>query len=215
MHKLEKPNIEGLDAPTLPMPWQWGDRMDLTTGFSLAAVMHNDLDQEQRKQLSEYKHRLFRRYLMPGHVGFVLNHAFRHGLEDELSSTLVTQESQNDYEGMMSRFETDYLSLPVRENGTRWWASAAGFSGGSYDAHDIGALYDMTGEELVKRISRDNKFSGWIVGRADNYLIPMTARTLDSPTVTIDGVKELTPEGEQFAEVVLHTYEQGLNFQKR
>jgi hypothetical protein len=212
MSSLEKPKIEGLEFPDLPLPWEWGKRMDIATSLGMTALINRSVSEETRSQLREYVKEIKNRYLIPGAVSATLRETLIWD-DSPLSKRLFTTATEADYTAMMRRFERDFLGMePVdTTDGIRWWTSNAGGSHGVYPIEAIASLYDISDNELLNYISENSAPIGWVNARADKYLIPMKLNQHTSDTLLIDGVKELTDEGQAFVEYILISYERGFN----
>lgn len=185
--------------------------MDIVNNLGITAITERLVDDTTRPALNEYLHSIKRRYFIPGRVGLAIRATAR--TDNILSEVIVATRTEDEYTEMLRQFEQTFLGLPPGEStdGVRWWAGNAGGSGGVYPAESIADLFDFSVPDLLDYI-KDNKSPGeFVIARADKYLIPMTDNNNNNETVMLDGIEELTPQGEEFVEAILMAYEQGYN----
>ncbi len=206
------PELNGLELPQPPLPWEPSKCHDLITGFPDGAFwrLSKIATADIRQPLNEYLSWLEGRYVLPGNVAGIVRDSIR--FDSPLASILFTTQSETDYSSMMKRFEQDYLGLPPTDSndGLRWRESNAGFSSGQYPTETIASLVNMDSVQLLEYIKANKAPVGWVAIKSDDFLIPVTDNYLSEEVVTIDGVQELTSTGNEFLKEILSVYEKGL-----
>lgn len=209
---IPQTNLEqSLEALNTILPWQPEERMKVTNDAFVNGVFAG-LKGEAINELNERIEYVTSRAFFPGHVAQIYMDILSD--TERLRPLLFTHKTEAEYTAMMQQFEGEVLGLEPNQssNGLRWFASAAGFSSGNYPADAVGALLDVSGEELTRMAAEQSGKFGWVLVKSNNFLIPIHKPEANREgELTIDGVRELSALGAEFFEHTLRTYARGMN----
>jgi hypothetical protein len=200
MENINHLEIDSIMFPEIPLPWERSKRIETINHLFADYPRDNSLSDSAAEETREYIKSFMSTYLMPGKVGVAISDSlyFSNDLEDDIYTT----KTDRDYMNMMRRFEHDFLGLEPTQSseGLRWAKYDAGFSNGVYPTQAVADVFSMTSEALVAYIAKNQSPSGWVTARANKYIFPITASSMDPASLIIAGVQELSSRGQTLVE---------------